>query len=128
MPGRRRKHVDPIRVHLITLVIFGVIAGAALAVWTFPKFFFGLVLLAVSAVVYVRLYAFIEDRLEAEEGRLAEDLGFGLEEDDEEVVEEAPPKPKRKRARKAKVASPPSPEGEPTLPLVEEPSPERQPS
>ena len=78
----RRRHVDPVRVHLITLVVFGVIAGAVLAVWTFPKFFLGLLLLGASAIVYAKLYGFIEQRLEAEEGRLAKELGFALEDDE----------------------------------------------
>lgn len=91
----RRRHVDPIRVHLITLVVFGVIAGAALALWMFPRFFAVLALLAVSALVYARLYGFIEQRLEAEEGRLAEELGFSLEDDDEEL--DLAPKRKRKK-------------------------------
>jgi 1,4-dihydroxy-2-naphthoate octaprenyltransferase len=47
----RRRHVDPIRVHLITVAVFGVIAGAALALWTFPRFFGVLALLAVSVFV-----------------------------------------------------------------------------
>jgi len=92
----RRRHVDPIRVHLITLVVFGVIAGAALALWTFPRFFAAIALLAVSVIVYARLYGFIETRLEAEEGRLAEELGFELE-DDEDL--DLAPKKKRKKKR-----------------------------
>ena len=93
----RRRHVDPIRVHLITLVVFGVIAGAALALWTFPRFFAAIALLAVSVIVYARLYGFIETRLEAEEGRRAEELGFELEDDDEEL--DLAPKKKRKKKR-----------------------------
>lgn len=86
MPSRpRRKHVDPVRVHVITLAVFGVIAGVALAIWTFPKFFLGLLLLGASAVVYLRIYAFIEARLEAEEGRLAEELGFDLQEEEDDA-------------------------------------------
>ena len=123
MPSRpRRKHVDPVRVHLITLVVFGVIAAVALAIWTFPKFFFGLLLLGVSAVVYVRIYAFIEARLEAEEGRLAEELGFDLddaEDEDDEVtldddgvpaarVRRAKPRRRRKPAGPAASAAVPA--------------------
>lgn len=99
MPGRRR-HVDPLRVHLITLVIFGVIAGAALALWTFPRFFAAIALLVISGVGYARLYGFIEARLEAEEGRLAEELGFELGDDDEDD-EPLPPTKKRKKKKSA---------------------------
>jgi len=99
VPGRRR-HVDPLRVHLITLVIFGVIAGAALALWTFPRFFAAIALLVISGVGYARLYGFIEARLEAEEGRLAEELGFELGDDDEDD-EPLPPTKKRKKKKSA---------------------------
>ena len=99
MPGRRR-HVDPLRVHLITLVIFGVIAGAALALWTFPRFFAAIALLVISGVGYARLYGFIEARLEAEEGRLAEELGFELGDGDEDD-EPLPPTKKRKKKMSA---------------------------
>lgn len=100
----RRRHVDPLRVHLITLVVFSVIAGCALALWTFPKFFGVIALLVVSGLVYARLYGFIETRLEAEEGRLAEELGFELGADGDEEELEAPlPAPKAKRSRKKKV-------------------------
>lgn len=114
MPSRpRKKQVDPVRVHVLTLVIFGVIAAVVLAIWTFPKFFLGLVLLAVSAVVYVRIYAFIETRLEAEEGRLAEELGFDLTEldvEDDDVTLDGDGVPARTRrakpARRRKAAAP----------------------
>jgi hypothetical protein len=96
VPSRRR-HVDPIRVHLITLVVFGVIAGAALALWMFPRFFAAIALLAVSVLVYSRIYAFIEQRLEAEEGRLAEELGFELEDDADDEVDLAPKKKRKKK-------------------------------
>lgn len=128
----RRRHVDPIRVHLITLVIFGVIAGFALALWTFPRFFVALVLLAVSVFVYARLYGFIEQRLEAEEGRLAAELGFGLEDDDETEIEIEEPPPKRRRrkpraepvesAQGPPVAAAPGPPAAPPLPLPPDPA------
>lgn len=101
MPGRRR-HVDPIRVHLITLVVFGVIAGCGLALWTFPRFFAAIALLVVSGLVYARLYGFIEQRLEAEEGRLAEELGFelGVDDDEDDAESLPPPAPARRKNRK----------------------------
>lgn len=97
MPRNRRRHVDPLRVHLISAAVFGVIAAAALMVWMFPRFFFAIVLIAASVFVYGRLYTFIEARLEAQEGRLAEELGFDL--DDEES--EAPVRPARRKKKKA---------------------------
>lgn len=100
----RRRHVDPIRVHLITLVVFGVIAGAALALWTFPRFFAAIALLVVSVIVYGRLYVFLSQRLEAEEGRLAKELGFELEDDDEEELEPAPAKKRKKKRAPAETA------------------------
>lgn len=100
----RRRHVDPIRVHLITLVVFGVIAGCALALWTFPKFFGAIALLVVSGLVYARLYGFIEQRLEAEEGRLAEELGFELGDDEDEGDEPIPSRKRRKSRSKKSVS------------------------
>ena len=92
------------RVHLISLVVFGVIAGVALALWTFPRFFGAIALLVVSGLLYARLYGFIETRLEAEEGRLAEELGFELGDDRED--EEAPlPPPKRRKSKKKRDAA-----------------------
>lgn len=100
MPRNRRRHVDPLRVHLISAAVFGVIAAAALMVWMFPRFFLAIALIAASVFLYGRLFTFIESRLEAEEGRLAEELGFDL--DDEES--EAPVKPPRRKAKKATAA------------------------
>lgn len=93
---RKRRHVDPVRVHAITLVVFGVVAGAALMLWTFPRFFAAIFLIAASVFVYGRLYTFIEARLEAEEGRLAEELGFDVD-DDEEDLPPVTPKPRKKK-------------------------------
>ena len=81
-------------------MIFGVIAGAALALWTFPRFFAAIALLVISGVGYARLYGFIEARLEAEEGRLAEELGFELGDGDEDD-EPLPPTKKRKKKKSA---------------------------
>ena len=106
---RKRRHVDPVRVHAITLVVFGVVAGAALMLWTFPRFFAAIFLIAASVFAYGRLYTFIEARLEAEEGRLAEELGFDI--DDDEDLPPITPKPrKKKKAEGANgtVATPPA--------------------
>lgn len=87
-------------------MVFGVIAGCGLALWTFPRFFAAIALLVVSGLVYARLYGFIEQRLEAEEGRLAEELGFELGVDDDEDEEAEPlPRPARRKSRKKRDAA-----------------------
>lgn len=114
----RRKRVDPLRVHVLTAAVFSVVAGSLLVIWTFPKFFALLLLLAVSAIGYAKLYEFIESRLEAEEGRLAKDLGLDrdLDEDLDDALE-APPRPKpARRKRKAKAAAPAPPTPTPAAP------------
>lgn len=103
----RRLAPDPSRVHAVTLAIWlsGVVALALL--WTFPRFFGALLLLALAVAVYGLLYVFIEARM------------AGSEFSEEDPVEKADPLPeeppvavvRRARTRRSKpaiVASPAS--------------------
>ncbi len=110
----RRLAPDPSRVHAITLAIWlsGVVALALL--WTFPRFFGALLLLALAVAAYGLLYVFIEARM------AASDLSEEDPVEKAEPVTEEPPVVivRRARARRQKPAVVASPVEAPAAPAA----------
>lgn len=77
---------DALRAHVVTSLIFSLALGAIALVWEFPRFFLFLALVCVAAIAYMRLFAWVETRLEIFEAEV------------EEPVKVHRPRRKKKRA------------------------------
>lgn len=96
------RNVDPIKVHLVTLAIWGFLIACVLFVWLFPKVLLFLGLTILAAWVYAKLYGVVEKRLEEFEPIF-----------DDEADEPTPLPKKRKRAVAAELDVPAQPIGTP---------------
>ncbi len=102
------RRIDPLHVHAVTGGIFGAGLLVLGIVWSFPRFFLFLGLLAVAAFVYTRLYAAVEGWMESDAASTATD--FDLDEDEEDDEDRRSPRPtaarpKRRRGPPRKIPS-----------------------
>jgi hypothetical protein len=84
---------DALRAHVVTTLIFSLALGVIALVWEFPRFFLFVALTCVAAIAYMRLFAWVEARLEV------------FETDVEEPVKVDRPR-RRKKKRAAAPAAP----------------------
>ncbi len=61
------------KVHLVTLAIWGFVIAVVLFVWLFPKVILFLGLMVLAAFFYAKLYGIVERKLEEMEPFFAED-------------------------------------------------------
>ena len=83
--SRAPRSVDPMKVHLVTLVVYSTALALVLFVVLFPKVIVFLLITIFAAWLYAKLYGYVEKRLEQMEPSAQDDSVAAII-DDEKVA------------------------------------------